>query len=68
MKTLLTILPYAGLLLTTVSTIWGLTHELYTKGENNERRLTRARRLPRARPELTFSFPGVVLPRSLSFA
>jgi len=41
---MLTILPYAGLILTTVSTIWGLTHELYTRNENNERRLTKAGR------------------------
>jgi len=44
MKTILTALPYAGLLLATVSTIWGLTHELYIKDEHNRRHLTRAGR------------------------
>ena len=44
MRAILTILPYAGLVLTTSSTIWGLTHELYIKTANNERRLTTAGR------------------------
>jgi hypothetical protein len=42
MKTLLLILPYAGLILSSVAAIWGLTHELYTKDENNNRHLTKA--------------------------
>jgi hypothetical protein len=42
MKTLLLILPYAGLVLSTMAAIWGLTHELSTKDENGKRRLTKA--------------------------
>lgn len=42
MRTMLMILPYAGWIITTLSTIWGLTHELYTKDENNKRHLTKA--------------------------
>ena len=44
MRTLLTILPYAGLVLPAFSAVWGLTHELYTKGAGNQRRLTAAGR------------------------
>lgn len=44
MKLLLTFLPYFGLVLTTFSAIWGLTHELYTKDANNRRQLTSAGR------------------------
>ncbi|MDX6497864.1 MAG: hypothetical protein QOG23_1124 [Blastocatellia bacterium] len=42
--TLLSILKYFGLLLATVSTIWGLTHELATKDDSGNRRLTKAGR------------------------
>jgi hypothetical protein len=42
MKALLIALPYAGLVLSTVSVIWGLTQEPYTKDETNKRHLTKA--------------------------
>jgi hypothetical protein len=42
MKTLLIVLPYAGLVLSAFAGIWGLTHELTTKDENNRRHLTTA--------------------------
>jgi hypothetical protein len=38
---LLIVLPYLGLGLSAFSAIWGLTHELYTKDENNTRHLTK---------------------------
>ncbi len=41
MRILLFIFPYAGLALSTISAIWGLTHELYTKDNNNRRHLTK---------------------------
>src|SRR4051812_8994779 len=41
MRAMLIALPYAGLILTACSVIWGLTHELYTKDEKNRRRLTK---------------------------
>ena len=44
MRPTLIILPYAGLILATFSTVWGLTHELSTKHENGASRLTRAGR------------------------
>jgi hypothetical protein len=42
METVLTFLPFAGLILSAVSGIWGLKHELTTKDEKNKRHLTDA--------------------------
>lgn len=42
LEILLAILKYSSLVLAAISSIWGLTHELYTKDENNKRHLTSA--------------------------
>lgn len=42
LTTLLTVLKYSGIVLAAGSTIWALTHELYTKDEHNKRHLTGA--------------------------
>ncbi|HEX5702365.1 MAG TPA: hypothetical protein VFX97_04010 [Pyrinomonadaceae bacterium] len=55
-KTLLIVLPYAGLVLTGVSAIWGLNHELYTKDANNKRHLTQA-----GRYAIAFTLLGMVI-------
>lgn len=44
MKTLLDILPIAGLIVATISTIWGVTRELYIKDDSGKRHLTNAGR------------------------
>jgi hypothetical protein len=41
MKTLLITLQYSGLLVSSISAVWGLTHELSTKDENSKRHLTK---------------------------
>jgi hypothetical protein len=41
-RILLKVLPYLGLVLSAVSVLWGLTHELSTKDEQNKRHLTKA--------------------------
>ncbi len=58
MRTLLIVLPYAGLIIATVSAIWALTHELYTKDADNKRHLTKEGR---------FSVVFIVLGLVISF-
>lgn len=44
LTTILSFFKYMGIVLASTSTIWGLTHELYTKDDEGKRHLTRAGR------------------------